>query len=64
MVANSLRGAKLNDVFPGHLGRLMLSTVVLRLHLPELLEAPMDTPLDPELESQLRSALHEIRTGR
>ena len=54
----------LGDIFPGNLGRLMLSAVVLRLRRPELMRMSMETPLDARLEAELREALMAVREGR
>jgi hypothetical protein len=51
----------LRKLFPGNLGRLTLSTVVLRLKRPELMKIPMDAPITDELAQELMYELQCMR---
>ena len=55
--------AKLNDLFPGNLGRLKLIRVMLRVGMPQLSKMDPGSVLDPQLEALLRQALRDVEQG-
>ena len=53
----------LRELFPGNLGRLTLSTLVLRMKKPELLDLDMDQPLPEAMTAELEQELRKLQEG-
>ncbi len=53
----------IGEVFPGNMGRLMLTRVALRLRMPELMKLSPSHGLEPALLARLQSTLAEVRKG-
>lgn len=52
--------ATLNDMFPGHTGRLKLIRIMLRLQMPQLHKVPRDQPLPRHIELLLLDTLAQL----
>ena len=53
----------ITDIFPGHMGRVRLTRVALKLRMPTLLQMPGDQMLDPGLLAKLTTCLAEVQKG-
>lgn len=53
----------IGDVFPGNMGRLMLTRVALRLRMPELMKLSPSHCLESALLARLQTTLVEVKKG-
>lgn len=53
----------LGELFPGNLGRVVLTRVALRLRMPELLRTAPTAALDPVLADKIAAAAAAVRQG-
>ncbi len=53
----------LKDLFPGNMGRVLLTRVAIRLRMPNLMKMDPAKPLAPQLAEQLRAALDDVKRG-
>lgn len=53
--------ATLNDMFPGHTGRLKLIRIMLRLQMPQLHRVPRDRQLPRPIELLLLDTLSQLK---
>ncbi len=51
----------LQELFPGKMGKVELTRIAIRLRMPELLRASMDSPLEPSIAATLQTTLTEVR---
>jgi hypothetical protein len=50
----------MDDLFPGNIGRMKLTRVILRLKRPDLRNLPPAQALDPALADLLRKTIKEL----
>lgn len=53
----------LGEMFPGNMGRVLLTRVSIKLRMPELLKLPNTEPLSPELHQRLADAVIQVKKG-
>lgn len=53
----------LAELFPGNIGRVVLTRVAVRLRMPALLKTPTSTPLDGDLYARVVAAAEAVRRG-
>lgn len=53
----------IGEVFPGNMGRLMLTRVALRLRMPELMKLSPGQEIEPALLLRLQTTLAEVKKG-
>lgn len=53
----------LNSLFPGKMGRVVLTRVAIRMRRPDLLKMPGDEPIDSATASELEAARDLVSRG-
>ena len=53
----------LEDLFPGNIGRMKLTRVILRLKRPDLRALPPSAPLAPDLADLLQKTIKELEAA-
>lgn len=59
----SVGATRLSALFPGKMGRVMLTRVAIRIRRPELLKLKAESELEPALLATLNQAIVDIRRG-
>ncbi len=51
------------DLFPGNMGRVLMTRVAIRTRMPALMKMTPDEPIDEKLLAQLRIAIEQVKRG-